>query len=288
MKIGISAFAWTGSFQTSHLPLLAKARAFGFAAFEVPMFRPADLPIKALRAAYEANDLECTVCAILPPGVNPISPDKGQRERSVRHLRDCVQAAAEMGARLLGGPMLAPIGYLPGHRPTVDEWAWAKEACQSLLEVLSGYDITLSLEPVNRSETYFLRTAAEAKRLCLDVADSRFGVTIDTFHANIEEKSLTGVIKELGSHLKHMHMSESDRGLLGEGHIDFAEICDALHSINYPGLLIIEGFGYDSIEKEAPGYLWADPTVSPEDLAQSGLQFLWPLARPCPKGTRSN
>lgn len=184
--------------------------------------------------------------------------------------------------------MLAPIGYLPGHRPTVDEWAWAKEACQSLLEVLSGYDITLSLEPVNRSETYFLRTVAEAKRLCLDVADSRIGVTIDTFHANIEEKSLPGAIKELGCHLKHMHMSENDRGLLGKGHIDFAEICGALHSINYPGLLMVEGFGFNSIEKEAPGYLWADPTVSPEDLAHSGLQSLWPLLRPCPKSTRSN
>ena len=274
MKVGVSAFAWTGTFRVAHLPLLERAREYGFSALEVPMFTPADLPIRELRAAFDATDLECTVCAILPPGVNPISPDKDQRERSISHLRDCVKAAAEMGARLLGGPILAPIGYLPGHRPTVDEWTWATEACHSLVEVLNLYEVTLSLEPVNRSETHFLRTATDAKKLCLDVADAHFGVTIDTFHSNIEERSLPGAIKELGPVLRHMHMSENDRGLLGKGHIDFRGLCDALHSIHYSGFLIIEGFGFDPSEPGSPGFLWADPSVSPEEIALRGLRYL--------------
>ena len=122
MKFGMSAFAWTASFGVSHLPILPKVREYGFAALELPVFDPAQLPVVALRRAFEANDLACTLCAILPAGVNPISPDAGTRKRSLIHLRACVETATELGSHLLGGPLFAPIGYLPGHRPTKDEW----------------------------------------------------------------------------------------------------------------------------------------------------------------------
>ena len=274
LKLGISGFAWTGSMEPTDVPLLAKAKELGFAAFEVPMFRPADLPIAALRAGFEANSLECTVCALLPPGVNPISPDSAIRQRARDHLATCIHAAAELGAHLLGGPVLAPIGYLPGHRPAAEEWAWAAEACHAVTPLLDSYKLTLALEPVNRSETFLLRTASEAKALCSRLNHPRVGVTLDTFHANIEESSLAQAIADLGPHLKHMHMSENDRGPLGRGHIDFPAILEALEVLEYEGLLIVEGFGFDAAKPQAPGFLWADPTVTPEHLALSGIDLL--------------
>jgi len=127
------------------------------------MFNPALLPVSALRREFEANDLDCTVCAILPAGFNPISPDLDTRKRSLSHLRECIETAAELGAHLLGGPLFAPIGYLPGHRTSQDEWKWAVEIFQSVVDLLDKYTMTLSIEPVNRSETFFLRTAAESR-----------------------------------------------------------------------------------------------------------------------------
>ena len=274
MRLGISGFAWTGTLRQADVPLLAKAKELGFAAFEVPMLRPADLPVAAVRAGLEANDLECTVCAILPPGVNPISPDSAVRRQARDHLSTCIHVSAELGAQLLAGPVLAPIGYLPGHRPTAEEWIWAMEACDFVAPLLDSYDMTLSLEPVNRSETFFLRTAAEAKQLCLQLGHAKVGVTIDTFHANIEEVNIADAVTEIGPYLKHMHMSENDRGPLGRGHIDLSAIMDALRGLNYQGLLMVEGFGFDAGRPQAPGYLWADPKVSPEHLASSGLDFL--------------
>ena len=78
----------------------------------------------------------------------------------------------------------------------------------------------------------------------------------------------------MGSCLKHIHASENDRGLLGTGHVPFNEIISALREIRYQGYLMIEGFGYDKKEKDSPGKLWADKNVSPENLAQSGFQYL--------------
>jgi D-psicose/D-tagatose/L-ribulose 3-epimerase len=281
MKIGISAFAWTADFTPQHLDLLPRIREIGFAGVEIPMFEPAKLPVEGIRRACEQNELEGTVCAILPPNINPIDENVDTRRKSRRHLADCIEISARLGAKLIGGPLYAPIGYLPRHRPTTDEWKWVVEVFQSLGPLLDSNGMTLSIEPVNRSETFFLRTAAEAKRLCEAVGHPRIGVTIDTFHANIEEKSVALAIQSLGPHLKHVHMSENDRGLLGQGHVDFPSIVASLQKSDYEGYLMIEGFGYSEQEKHAPGYLWADIAVSPEVLARRGLQHLRTILSLC-------
>ncbi|SNS35925.1 D-tagatose 3-epimerase [Granulicella rosea] len=278
-RIGISAFAWTADFTAKHLELLPWLEEQGFAALEAPMFDPSALPVAAIRRAFAETELDCTVCAILPAGINPISPDAATRTRSIAHLMECVEATAAMGSRLLGGPLFAPIGYLPEHRPTEDEWRWAVEAFQVVSGHLEKHNVTLSIEPVNRSETFFLRTAAEAKRLCEAVGHPRVGVTIDTFHANIEERSIPAAIALLGSHLKHMHISENDRGLLGQGHVDFPAIVRALESVGYDGYLMIEGFGYSPTEPKAPGALWAELDVSAERLAVEGMGYLRALRK---------
>jgi D-psicose/D-tagatose/L-ribulose 3-epimerase len=234
----------------------------------------AELPAAKIRRAFEANALECTVCAILPAGINPISPNPSIRNRSLAHLIQCVDTAAELGAHLLGGPLFAPIGYLPGHRRAEDEWAWAVECFQALGDTLEAHAITLSIEPVNRSETFFLNTGADAKALCEAIGHPRVGVTIDTFHANIEEKNIPQAVQSLGGYLKHLHLSENDRGLLGSGHIDFRGILDVLHDSGYEGYFMIEGFGYSPREPHAPGALWASPGVSPEDIAYQGVSYL--------------
>jgi D-psicose/D-tagatose/L-ribulose 3-epimerase len=274
MKIGVSAFAWTREFNKSHFGLLPHCREKGFSCFEIPMFTPASMAASAIRRAFEKAELDCTVCAILPPGINPIDEDREIRKKSRQHLLDCIHTAGELGAKVIGGPIFAPIGYLPGHRRTEEQWRWALECFQSLGESLDANEITLCLEPVNRSETFFLRTASDAKRLCASIGHPRFGVTLDTFHANIEEKSIANAVRCLGPHLKHFHASENDRGILGSGHIDFPEIVNVLREIHYDGHIVLEGFGHSPGEKDAPGTLWADLTVSSEDIALEGLAHL--------------
>ena len=279
MKIGVSAFAWTDHFTSSNLDLIPQVRARGLDGFEIPMFNPADLPARAIRKAFEASDLECTVCAILPKDINPISPDASVRRKSLAHLIACVETTRELGAHLLGGPLFAPIGYLPGHRRNRNEWDWAVESFQALELALETNDLILSIEPVNRSETFFLTKANDAQALCKDIGNPRVGVTIDTFHANIEEKSIPGAITLLGASLKHMHLSENDRGLLGSGHIDFTGIVQALLRSEYDGYLMIEGFGYSADQPGSPGYLLADMTVSPEEIAVAGASYVKNLLR---------
>ncbi len=279
MKIGVSAFAWTAHFTVAHIPLVSQVAEYGFDAFEIAMFDPTLLPARELRRAFEAAAIEPTICAILPEGINPISPDAQTRKRSIHHLQQCLDTAAEIGAHLLGGPVYAPIGYLPGHRPALDEKAWAIEAIHALTPALEQHSIAFAIEPVNRSETFFLRTAEEARTLCEQIHHPNLGITLDTFHANIEEKNIAASVDHLGPLLTHIHLSENDRGLLGSGHVDFPSILAALQRNRYDGILMIEGFGFSPSETSSPGTLWADPTVSPTQLATQGLSFVRNLLR---------
>lgn len=274
MKIGVSAFAWTTKPRSKHLELLPMLREQGIEGFEVPMFDPSELAVLKPRQAFEASGMECTVCAILPPGINPISEEAAERRRALEHLRLCVAVAAEAGARLIAGPVYAPIGYHTDRRRTEDEWQRAVECLQGLGGALDEYGMTLAIEPVNRSESMFLNTVAEARALCEAVGHAHVGVNVDTFHANIEEKSIPDSIMLVGARLKHIHASENDRGLLGSGHVDFPGIVAALCTIGYEGYLMIEGFGWLASEPDSLGALYGDPLVSPGEIAVQGAKYL--------------
>ncbi len=273
MKIGVNAFAWTSSFDQLWFNVLPSVRDHGLDGFEFAVFDPAAVAVSEIRRAIEANDLECTVCAILPRGLNPISSDGALRKKSLAHLVDCVKVAAELGANMVGGPVFAPVGYLVGRRRNQDEWSWAVECFQALGPVLDSHGVTMALEPLNRFETFFLTTASEARVFCEAVDHPRIGVLIDTFHSNIEEKSIPEAMLLLGRHLKHIHASENNRGIPGSGHVDFAGIVGALRKIDYDGYLMIEGFGYSPADANSPLGMWRDLEASPEEIAFEGADF---------------
>lgn len=274
MKIGVSAFAWTTRFENRHLAILDGLREHGIEALELGLFDPAAFDVTRIRSAFASANVECTICAILPSAVNPIGPDAAARKRAHEYLQRVVETSAELGATRLGGPLYAPIGYAIDRRRNKDEWQWAIEAFQALGPVLDAHQVTLALEPVNRAESLFLNTAADAAALVDAIAHPRIGVLIDTFHANIEEKNTASACLALGARLRHLHISENDRGLIGSGQVDFPAILKALREINYEGILMIEGFGSSSDPTNALGALYADPAVSSEAIAFEGAAYL--------------
>jgi D-psicose/D-tagatose/L-ribulose 3-epimerase len=274
MKFAANALIWTTEFDRRSFSLLPRLRAQGFDGFEVPVFEPAKLQAGSIRRALAENDLECTVCAILPNGMNPTSEDAEIRRQTRQHLADTIKLAADLGSNLMAGPVYSPIGYLPGRRRTSDEWQWAVECFQSLGEILQSHQIDLALEPLNRFETYFLNTAADAIMFCEAINDSSIGVLLDTFHTNIEEKDVAAAFRMTGKRLKHVHACENDRGVPGTGHVDFAGIAAALKEIRYEGWITIESFGYSHKELAAAAAIWRDLAPTPETVAFEGLPFL--------------
>ena len=274
MKFGINAFLWTGHFGSADFALLPQIRQHGFDGVEVALFRPSQLEASAIRKAVEANKLECTVCGVFPKEFSLVDSDPAVRQRTRSHLSDCIKATAEAGAHVIAGPLYAPVGYLPGRRRTADEWQWVVETYQELGSVLARHDVSVGIEPLNRFETYFLNTTADGVALCEQIGDPRVGLLWDTFHANIEEKSLGNTVRMAGPHLKHVHTCENDRGIPGTGHVDWAGVFRALREVQYDGWLTIESFGFTISELSAAASIWRDLAESPEEIAWEGVKFL--------------
>ncbi len=62
----------------------------------------------------------------------------------------------------------------------------------------------------------------------------------DTYHMNIEERSLPEAIRVTGTLINHVHLSDSNRAAPGLGHVDYAGVLRALLDIDYPGYLTFE------------------------------------------------
>jgi len=189
-------------------------------------------------------------------------------------MEDCVKTAADVGAKIIAGPLYSPVGYLPGRRRTADEWKWAVDCYQSLGPVLTQYGVTIAIEPLNRFETYFLNIADDAVALCDQIGHPNVGVLFDTFHANIEEKDIAGAYRKVGRHLKHVHTCENDRGIPGSGHVEWKAVFQALRDIHYDGWLTIESFGFALPMISAAAAIWRDIERTPESIAFEGVKFL--------------
>ncbi len=274
MRIGVNTYIWSAEFTPAHLPLLPRIRSHGFDGVEIPIFKPATFPAALVRDALREHGLACTAVSAFGPSLSLIADEPETRRRTIAHLEDTIGAAAEMGASILAGPLYSPVGYLAGRRRTPDEWARAVEAFRALVPALERSGVTLALEPLNRFETYFLNTAADAVAFCQEVGHDRVGILFDTFHANIEEKDLGAAIRLARDHLRHVHISENDRGTPGSGHVAWPEVLAALQEADYDGWLTIESFGFALGELSAAASIWRDIEPTPESIAWDGIAFL--------------
>jgi D-psicose/D-tagatose/L-ribulose 3-epimerase len=274
MKYGINTLLWTAAFEKPHLELLPVLREKGFDGVEIARFDFAGFPAAEIRRVCEREGLRTTFCTALTGDQSLISADQDIRRRTREHLRTAISTAADTGAETLAGPMCSAVGFHTGQRPTDDEWKHAVEGLQSLIPVLDEYGMTLAHEPLNRFETYFINTAADAVRLCEQVDHPRVGILFDTFHANIEEKNPGEALASTGKWLKHVHTCENDRGTPGSGHVPWQDVFGAIERIGYDGWLVIESFGSRIPEIAAAACIWRDLAPSSESIAFDGLTFL--------------
>ena len=274
MKFGVNTMVWTTRVGEAERPLFTRIKKWGFDGAEIFLSpqEPADLP--AVKRILDDLHLERTTCSVVPKEANPISPDPEVRARGTEFLVRCVERTAELGARLICGPLYAGLGVLTGTRRTQEEWGWAAESLRVAARRGMALGVTLCIEPLNRFETYFLNTQNDAARLVRFIGEPNVQIHFDTFHANIEELQPRETILAIAKHLGHVHISENDRGIPGTGHNDWLGILSALKEINYDGWMTIESFAQPEPDLAAAAAIWRDLAPSGDELASRGLHFI--------------
>lgn len=196
--------------------------------------------VRVLLARHRLSPVALTASCKAPETRRDLAhPDPAVRADAVAHVVRCLRFAADVGVPLVqmlpsGETRLAPL-VGPD-----DEWRWSVEGMQDAAREAERVGVCLAVEPINRYEAYLV-TSVDAARAYLDaVGSSWVGLTLDLFHANIEEPTVDGAIRAAGPRLRHVHVADTNRQGLGRGHLDLDACAAALRDTAYAGALVLE------------------------------------------------
>lgn len=225
------------------LDKFATAQALGFQGIE---FWGRGLPTRVPEIA-EAIEKTGILAAAVNHGRQSrfIDADRAERERALAELRASVVSAVDIGA-----PAVLIVPHFGA--PTVPDFTPYKSVIQLEYELLHNHLRTLSdyvyaigvnlyIEPVNRYETHFLNTLADAVRARRKIKDhAHVKLTANLFHMALEETNIPQALRDAAKDIGHIHLADSNRRLPGQGLIDFAAIASALQDSQYDGWLTLE------------------------------------------------
>lgn len=274
MKIGMNLLLWTAAATEEHFGLIENIKDWGFDGVELPMFDPNCSPWTALKDHLDSLGMGSSTVCILPDESSLILDDAKAQQVALDHVKASIDSSAALGADSIVGPMFHPVGNLIGRGPNDDERKRYAENLIILSDHAQGSGVNISIEPLNRFETFFLNCQEDAASIMEMVDRPNVGILYDTFHSNIEEKSIGDAIRRGGKHINHVHISANDRSTPGEDHVRWDENFAALKEIGYDGWLTIEAFGAWLPEIAGATCIWRKMAPSEEHLATNGLKFI--------------
>lgn len=271
IRFGAHAFVFIGAWTPEDGDATIRAAAeMGFDFLEIPLLDPSSFDAARHRATLEDVGLGATCSLVLPKHAHaPSEPDRART--FLFHALDQVEA---VGADTLCGCLGYSLGTLTGSPPSRDERAIVEDLLGHLAEEAQSRGIAIALEAVNRYETYLYNTIGDVRDSARNVGSSNLGVHGDTYHMNIEEAGFERALRDVGQDLRYLHMSESHRGLVGTGTVDWDGVWRGLAAIGYDGPLVLESFAAINPDLAAATCLWRPPAEPPEVLAREGLAFL--------------
>ena len=220
---------------------LRRVKTAGYDGVELAITNPARINPDTTKEALESEGLRLlsitTGQAAGLEGLSLTSPADTIRRRTIERIEEHMDLARRFGAVVIVGSLRGADGDM-------------ELLVESLCECAT-YDaeVRIALEPLNRYESRLVNTAAEALSVVERVGAQNLGLLLDTFHANIEERSIGQAFRDTGERLFHIHLADSNRWTLGYGHLPFDAVWKALEAIDYDGGLVIEAFPCPSEKK---------------------------------------
>ncbi|SIT13435.1 sugar phosphate isomerase/epimerase family protein [Paracoccus saliphilus] len=277
--IGIISMQFTRPFTGKDLHYVAKAAELGFDFVELLVPEPEDnLPLADVRKAAEDAGMFFVLAARVNPQRSIASEVAANRQGGIDYLKRCVETASEIGADIVGGPLYGEpmvfAGRPPVPRSDAEIAARAERTISGLAKVAPiarAAGVTFALEALNRFETDIVSTTRQAVEVVDAVGDKGLGVMLDTFHMNMEERSVPDAIRLAGNRIVHFQANENHRGHPGTGHLDWPAIMRALHQVDYRGPISLEPFRRDDDRVGLPIAHWRAPREDESAKLRAGL-----------------
>jgi len=276
MLFGVSTFLWVSPFNTNSFDLVYKIKEMGFDIIEVAVEQKDLVDWAKLKNLVKQTGLQVTISGAFGPERDISNTDPIIREKGLQYIKECIEIAKFMESPIFGGPVYSSVGktrFISDDQKK-RERDWCIENLLKVSKIADDCGVIVGVEPLNRFETDMINTADQALSLVKEVNHPNIKVSLDTFHCNIEEKSIPDTIRKVGKELLcHIQANESDRGTPGTGNVDWIGIKQALDDIGYDKAIVIETFGAVSEEIARAASIWRPLANSSDELAIDGLAF---------------
>jgi len=222
---------------------LAVAAELGYDGIELHLRVPDDIERVAVNRLAEHHGLGF---AMLGTGM-AASEDRLTFSDTDFHIRhqavERVLAHIDLAAYLGGAPVA--IGLIRGSvgkdaEQCAVRWEYVQECLLYCCRRAEIQGVDLLLEPINRYETDCGNTVAEVLYFIERVNSPCLKLLADTFHMNIEEVDICASLRLAGSRLGHVHLVDSNRQVVGHGHLDVHAVLQTLRDMGYGGYLSFE------------------------------------------------
>jgi len=277
-RFGAHAFLWIDEWtvEKGNFAIAAAGEA-GFDFIEIPLLRPNDFHPDAHKQELEVAGIAAKASLVLPNEAHmPRAPEKAKA-----FLTNALDKTAAVGGDYLCGCLAFALGVFTGSAPTRAERQTVIGCMKEIAAEAEKRGITLGFEVVNRYEGYMYNTLADASETIRAVGSDHLKLHADTYHMNIEEQGFYQPLVDNADLLGYMHMSESHRGLVGSGTVNWEEVFHGLADGNYKGPLVLESFASINPDLQAATKQWRPPNHSSDVLARDGLTFLRQYSKKC-------
>src|SRR5882672_11987634 len=116
-SIGLISMQFARPFTAAHFPLFERMKALGFDFVELLVPEPGELDLAAARRAIGDAGLAVVLAARVNLQRNLASDEATARTDGIDYLRYATDCAAELGARILGGPLTGNPLVFAGRPP---------------------------------------------------------------------------------------------------------------------------------------------------------------------------
>jgi len=219
---------------------------------------------KEIKGLLDKNNIK--ISSMLPapgggPGVNPASATKEEREWTVKHYKDIIDLAVDLGC----STVLYLAGWFMFGTRQRDAWKYSVESLIEIAEYAKTKDITMMVEP-QAADSNLVESADDALNMMEDAGLPNIKVMFDIFHALYRNEVPTDYIYTMGKDLKHIHISDYNRLAPGQGGLDFLPVMQALKEVEFDGYVTME-IGFDR------------RSVHPDSIARFALEHLKSLEK---------
>ena len=169
-------------FQGDYATHIGAAAEIGFKAVELHIRDPKAIDREGIARSLEARQMAVstigTGLAWVEERLAFTSADGEVRRAAVRRIRDQIDLARLLGAKVIIGTIKGPLPESDAEKPGAR--SRALDCLKECAEYAEGKGVALSVEAINRYETNFLNTAAETAAFVSAVGSTLVGMHLDT------------------------------------------------------------------------------------------------------------